>query len=310
MSVDPIAEVLDALTLQSSLISVAHLTTPFGVSCRATEAAIFHAVVQGRCAVEADGERVELRAGDLAVLTRGAAHVVSDRPGRTTRPIRSLPLATRRGALPRVRYGGGGAVCEVICGSFRLQHHDAQQGLMRLLPAVWVVRGDEVPLARWLHTNLELLDGEVGRESPAGVDTVRRLVDLLFVKALRTWLAAHDTRGEGWPSGLRDDRIARALALIHSRPAGAWTVDDLARHAGMSRSRFHRRFRELVGETPARYLVSWRMERAAALLGDERLSVAEVGQKVGYSAEDSFVRAFRRVHDCSPSQFRRHQLAG
>ena len=119
-----------------------------------------------------------------------------------------------------------------------------------------------------------------------------------------------DTRGEGWPSGLRDDRIARALALIHSRPAGAWTVDDLARHAGMSRSRFHRRFRELVGETPARYLVSWRMERAAALLGDERLSVAEVGQKVGYSAEDSFVRAFRRVHDCSPSQFRRHQLAG
>jgi len=302
----PLTEILASLRLRSSLVSMARLRVPFGVACRPTSTAILHAVLEGRCDLVAEGaKRVTLRAGDLALLCRGVGHVLEDAPGRTARPIRQLSLVSSPGSLPTVGHGGGGALTRVLCGSFELQHAGAHQAVTRLLPEVLVVRGDEAPIVAWLDNNLAMLDGQLGREQPGGAELVRRLLDLAFVQVLRRWVDSDEGPREGWLGGLGDDRIAQALALVHRRPAGAWTTDGLAQRVGMSRSSFHRHFKQRVGMAPAAYLTQWRMECAAEALSTPSLSVAEVGAKVGYSSEDAFVRAFRRAWGESPSAWRR-----
>ena len=94
------------------------------------------------------------------------------------------------------------------------------------------------------------------------------------------------------------------MAAIHAAPERRWTVDDLAAHAGVSRSRLDARFREVLGRSPIRYLTDWRMHLAEDLLATTDLSVASVARRVGYDAEEAFSRAFKRRHGDSPSIWR------
>lgn len=102
---------------------------------------------------------------------------------------------------------------------------------------------------------------------------------------------------------LSDPQLARALSAIHERPGDRWTVDSLARIAGMSRSGFAQRFAEACGEPAIAYLGRWRM-----MLATERLSQGEpigaVAQNLGYGSESAFGTAFRRIMGVSPGNFR------
>jgi len=109
----------------------------------------------------------------------------------------------------------------------------------------------------------------------------------------------------GWLAGLRDPQIGRALALLHARPAEAWSAEMLATEVGMSRSGFAERFATLVGQPPMQYLTLWRMHVAAQRLREGRSTVAQVGFAVGYESEAAFSRAFKRQFDTSPAAWRR-----
>ena len=135
---------------------------------------------------------------------------------------------------------------------------------------------------------------------------VSRLVDVLFVQALRTFIM----NGSCKESGLRalgDPRIGKALQLVHERPAEPWTVEGLARAIGLSRSAFAARFSELVGEPPLEYVSRWRMTKAAELLRESDLSVLEVAERAGYGSEAAFGRAFKRHEGTAPARYRRQQ---
>lgn len=93
---------------------------------------------------------------------------------------------------------------------------------------------------------------------------------------------------------MQNRRIAKALAGIHQSPDNDWTLDALAREAGLSRSAFSQQFRESVGETPYAYLTRWRLGIAARLLGQTCLTIREIAYEVGYSSEYSFNRAFKQ----------------
>src|SRR5205823_3723239 len=82
----------------------------------------------------------------------------------------------------------------------------------------------------------------------------------------------------------------RALAMIHTDPARAWTVAALADELAMSRSAFAARFTELVGEPAMQYVTRWRMRMAVNALRDERATVAELANRLGYRSEAAFAR--------------------
>ena len=137
---------------------------------------------------------------------------------------------------------------------------------------------------------------------------IARLIELLFVQLIRTWLREQSEGNAGWLGALRDHAISQALNLMHQYPAEGWSVASLGKAVGMSRSNFSARFQSLVGTPPLKYLTQLRMHIAAnALKGDSRLSLAQIAAQVGYDREPSFSRAFKRYFQISPGAFRRQQ---
>jgi AraC-like DNA-binding protein len=131
-----------------------------------------------------------------------------------------------------------------------------------------------------------------------------RLSELMFVETIRRYVESLPPARDGWLAGLRDPVVGHALASIHGEPARAWTVEDLARLAGVSRSILAERFVEMVGRPPMQYLALWRMQLASRLLLDGG-SVAEVAGQVGYESEAAFSPAFKKLEGEAPGTWRR-----
>jgi AraC-like DNA-binding protein len=132
----------------------------------------------------------------------------------------------------------------------------------------------------------------------------------MFVEVVRRYLATLPAEQTGWLAGLRDHVVGRALALLHERPAHAWTLERLARDVGLSRSALAERFAHLVGQPPMQYLTRWRMQVAARLLADGVAKVSAVALDVGYDSEAAFSRAFKKVAGVPPATWRERHAAG
>ena len=131
----------------------------------------------------------------------------------------------------------------------------------------------------------------------------------MALETLRRYITNLPPDQIGWLAGARDPFIGQALALMHKKPADPWTVEELARRVGLSRTRFAERFHHFLGEPPMAYLARWRVKLGAELLHSTADSVAEVAANVGYGSEAAFNRAFKRELDCPPAQFRRKRSA-
>jgi transcriptional regulator GlxA family with amidase domain len=81
-------------------------------------------------------------------------------------------------------------------------------------------------------------------------------------------------------------------------------VSELAKAASVSRSLLDERFRQVLGQSPIRYVSGWRMHLATDLLGSTDLGVAQVAHRVGYESEEAFSRAFKRRFGIPPSSWR------
>ncbi len=117
----------------------------------------------------------------------------------------------------------------------------------------------------------------------------------MFLQAVRQYVDALPPESTGWLAGLRDRHIGAALTLMHGRPAEPWTLDSLAREVGVSRSVFADRFTQIMGSPAMHYLSNWRLQLAANLLEEQRLSIAQAAARVGYESEAAFNRAFKRL---------------
>jgi AraC-like DNA-binding protein len=134
-----------------------------------------------------------------------------------------------------------------------------------------------------------------------------RLSELMFVDVVRRYLETLPADRTDWLAGLRDPFVGRALTAFHRNPARAWTIESLARNAGLSRSGLAERFTQFVGQPPMQYLTSWRMQLAANQLLSGMESVAAIASRVGYESEAAFSRAFKKAVGTPPSQWRKHR---
>jgi transcriptional regulator GlxA family with amidase domain len=159
-----------------------------------------------------------------------------------------------------------------------------------------------------LSSTVQLLIAESAAHSAGGTVVVSRLVDVLFVQALRTYILSGSCKECGLRA-LGDTHVGKALQLVHERPAEPWTVEGLARAVGLSRSAFAARFTDLVGEPPLEYVSRWRMTKAAELLRESDLSVLDVAERAGYRSEAAFNRAFKRHEGTAPARYRREQAS-
>lgn len=298
---DALADILRTVRVDGSVFCRAELGAPWAIRTRGADEAIFHAIVRGAGEVEVGGTRQAFSAGDLLVLPHGQAHTLRDAAGAGPGTwIAELPALPGPGGLPCVRHGGSGAPTSILCGTFRFGE-EARELLLPHLPPLLHARSTDA--AGWLDATLRMLAEEVTSGRPGGEWVVARLADVLFVQALRGWIA--EAPGVGWLGALGDPQLARVLALIHGDPARAWTAELLARRVGLSRTVLFERFSRAVGEPPAAYIERWRMSVARTALRRPDRGMAEIAASVGYASEAAFSRAFKRHVGSPPSEWRR-----
>jgi AraC-like DNA-binding protein len=172
-----------------------------------------------------------------------------------------------------------------------------------LRPAV-VIRGADGRPAAWLSATLALLNGETAADAPGAGEVMARLTDVLLTQALRATINQLTSSGATGLPALGDRRIASAIEVIHSQPEHRWSVGELASEVALSRSAFAARFRELVGESPQRYMTRTRLAHAAALLCTTDASLAQIAARACYGSEFSFGKAFKRTFGVAPGAYR------
>ena len=196
----------------------------------------------------------------------------------------------------------GSEMC--IRDRFNVDQHLALPAL-RALPQSVSLRAGMEPGSSSLSDTLRMLRHEVETPNFGNHIVVRNLLSSLFVYFMRGWADAASPAANDWFSALRSPQMTRVLARIHEAPDHAWTLEELAKEATLSRAAFARNFCALVGEPPHQYLTRWRMGIAAQLLEETELRLGEIASRVGYRSEFSFSRAFKLARGIAPSQHRR-----
>ena len=132
-----------------------------------------------------------------------------------------------------------------------------------------------------------------------------RLLEITLVEVLREKADGVNTMRPGLLEGLRHPQIRVALTLIHNDTKYPWTVSELARRSGMSRSAFAARFSQTVGAPPIDYLAGWRMSLAKAALASATQPLSDIAELAGYQSVSAFSTAFSRTIGCSPTAYSR-----
>ncbi len=130
---------------------------------------------------------------------------------------------------------------------------------------------------------------------------------IVMIECLRTYIENLSEATDNWLTVMIDPHLSKALAAMHKEPDVSWTTHNLAKEAGMSRSSFTQRFKNVVGVPPLTYLTDYRLRLAARHLRLQQSSIAQIGEMVGYSSNSTFSQAFKRVYEMSPSEYRQQQ---
>jgi AraC-like DNA-binding protein len=330
MSLDPLSDVLRGVRLRGAVFF--HVSgdsdwaaeTPEGheiapLLMRGVEHVMeYHALAQGSCWAGLPGQpAVRLAPGDIVMFPHGDAHVMSSAPGMRAVPdlssisseeLRQLPLRVVFSGHEQLRAPPPGyrPDATLVCGFLGCDLHPFNP-LIAALPRMLHLRAS--PEDAWIaqFTQAAVAESSAGRAG--GEALLARMSEMMFVHAVRRFAEQLPAQSAGWLAGMRDRVVGRALTLLHEDPAHDWSIDELGKRVGLSRSALHERFMLLVGVPPMQYLAQWRMQAASRLLLETRESVAAVALDVGYDSEAAFNRAFKRLVGKPPATWRRERAA-
>ncbi len=271
--------------------------------------ACFHILISGHGLLEMKGQAPQsLTPGDIVIIPNGMAHRVSDSHRETPQAI-DLLAQQKTHPSETLELGGSGRSSRMISGHFRF-NMDMARPLIDALPALLHLQSISNRPPAWLNIGLMFLADEQAQKRPAQQAILNRLVDILFIECLRSYVESIPEGSGNWLLALRDPALSTALSAMHSKPEKNWTVTMLANLAHMSRSGFANRFSDVLGEPPLTYLTRHRMRLASWQLCHSRQPVCRIAEQVGYTSDTAFGQAFKRQNGCSPSQYREKHLFG
>ena len=288
---DALSETLRVVHLVGAIFIQARFTAPWCYRSPSADTAapllepgaervvIFHLITEGECYVELGKEPpLRLTAGDAIIFPQGDAHIMSSRPGLP--PATGARLDAVLSRRPR-QLAYGGPTTRVVCGYLACSARLARMLLAGLPPLVRVnVRGSNAGI--WLEASVRYALAEARSPRPGGAGVLAKLAEVLFIEVLRLYMNEQHEGRTGWLAGVHDRIVGAALNALHKTPAHAWTLDELARTSGTSRSVLAERFQHLVGSSPMQYLTQWRMLLAANLLCRSNAPLASIAEDVGY----------------------------
>jgi AraC-like DNA-binding protein len=216
------------------------------------------------------------------------------------------PRLARQGPIEgvwTVALGGGGPETRLVCGFLESAEVFAAP-VFRSLPEILIEHAEDGAVSGMLAATMRDILRLVDAETPGTQAMLGRLMELLFVEVLRRHVNRLPSDSKGLLAALNDPIVGRALQLLHGEPSRRWTVEELARAAGASRSVLGERFNELLERAPIEYLTTLRIQLAADRLRHGRHAIARIAADVGYDSEAAFARAFKRVTGLAPGAWR------
>jgi AraC-like DNA-binding protein len=306
---DSVAGLLDGPRARGAFVLRSMMDPPWAIRIEDEAPLTLIAMVRGNAwMLPDDGENVELRSGDVAIVRGPEPYDVTD--GLGTAP-QAIILPGQRCVTPDgqeldemghmgVRTWGNSPDGDTVMltGTYQMRSEISQR-LLVALPPLLVLRGED-----WHSPLIPYLAEEVVKDEPGQEAVLDRLLDLLLIAVLRAWFARPDAQAPGWYLAHGDPVVGPALRLLQNNPAHPWTVASLAHEAGVSRAALARRFNALVGEPPMAFLTEWRLTLAADLLREPGATVGSVAPQVGYGSPFALSTAFKRVRGISPQQHR------
>ena len=290
------------------------MTPPWSLRILAESPLTVLAMVKGHGWIVPDeGNPVRLRAGDIAVTRAPDHYSVADDPATPTtvviHPGQRCCSPDGESVEDEMTFGvrtwgndpGGSTL--MLVGAYESKG-DISDRLLRALPPVLSLAHDQ-----WNSPLVSLLCDEMARDQPGQAAVLDRLIDLLLIGVLRAWFTRPEAQTPQWYRSQADPIVGKALRIMHEDPARAWTVAKLAAEAGVSRAAFARRFQDVVGESPMKFLTEWRLALAADLLCEPDATVGIVADKVGYSSPFALSAAFKRMRGVSPQEHRARMMS-
>jgi len=318
---DALSDVLRVMRLKGGLFLHAEFSAPWCVSSvvkKLPESCApylgdnahiipYHYVLDGRMRVCVEGgPELEIGRGDSVLFPRNDSHLLGSDLKLLPVPGADIMRQPDGNGLANMVLGGGGAATRIVCG-FLGSEEVRGNPVLGTRPPVLRVKAARQSSADWIRSTFlyaaeEIAAGRMGTAAVAG-----KVSELLFVDAIRSHVETLADGHTGWLAGLKDPSVSRALALLHAKVAVPWTVYELGREVGLSRSALGERFTRIIGMAPMQYLANWRIHAAAHEMINSSKPIVQVAQEVGYDTEASFTRAFKRLMGAPPATWRRRR---
>ncbi|MFY8351154.1 cupin domain-containing protein [Pseudoalteromonas sp. SSM20] len=286
---DPLSVLLKRLSLNAEVYVNGDFCGTWAVDTSGSRRIPFHLIGRGEAWLHMGDEKHKLETRDLVIFPKDHQHIISNNDNKPSAELVNAPMSN------------DGDTTNMVCGFFEFKNAMVNP-LLDALPDVIHLPAKDANG----NTSLKLIDLMILelQHARAGCYTVvDQLAYLLFIEVLRGQVASGELNS-GLLLALFDARIGKALNAIHQAPENAWNLEQLAGIAAMSRSNFADKFTKMVGSSPVKYLVIWRMLIARKLLITTDMSIADIAEKSGYDSEAAFRKAFKQNQGEAPGAVR------
>ena len=302
---DILSNVFSTLRLKSNFYFTAELKENYAIKVPVQNRVIrFHLVKEGQCYIQIPGlEPTFAQKGNLIIIPNGESQVISSTPGVQEQTLDDI---LSKGCLDNghLKYGEGADTVKLLCGYLEFDEA-ADHPVIKSFPRMIMLSPDMLENEPWTAGTLDLLLMEAEYDQLGVSGILSRLLEVIFIQIVRKEADNASTSQEGFIAALLDSRLSVALHAIHDQPHAMWTIEGLSKTAGMSRARFAKHFKDLVGIPPMTYLTNWRLMKARRLLQDTDLDLESIASRCGYSSSISFSRRFKEAFKIGPSVYRK-----
>ena len=282
---DALTEVLNSIRVRSTVYCPIEIGAPWGLSIEEERGASFCILTKGSAFLVIEDLKIRryLHAGDFIIITKKCACTLADSPQSTLIDLQEWLRRHPPGPDGTFKVEGTGDVTNFIGGTFAFENHESHP-LLKVLPTFLHFSGkagrtgEDGKMVDWFATTLDFISSEATARQPGFETVITRLSDILFIQAVRAYASTVSDEQPNWFAAAADPHIGAAIAS---------------------------RFTKFVGEPPLRYLSRWRMHKAIEMMGENRLTTAEIASLVGYESTAAFSKAFKKWNGQGPGAYRR-----
>lgn len=287
---DPLSVLLKRMSLRAEVYVNGDFCGSWAVDTSGSRRIPFHLIGKGQAWLHFENETIVLNEKDLVVFPRDHQHIISSSPIKPAKKLVNQPAK------------GAGETTNMVCGFFQF-NHTLVNPLLDALPEFLHIPATSSSCNSRIMQLIDMMIVELQQRRTGCYTIVDQLANLVFIEILREQVEAGKLNN-GMLVALFDNRIGKALNAIHQQPEYAWNLASLASKASMSRSNFADKFTKLVGLSPMKYLLKWRLIEARKLLICSDISIAEIAQLSGYETEAAFRKAFKQHQGEAPGAVR------